>query len=74
MNPFYNSMGGQPGIAQALRDLKANPLGMISRRFNLPAGMTSDPNAILQYLMSTGQVSQGSINAAYNAARNIGLR
>ena len=47
-----------------------NPLGMIANRFNLSQGVnTNDPNAIIQDLLNTGQISQAQVNQAM-AMRN----
>ena len=34
---------------------------MLSTKYNVPQGMT-DPNEILQHLLTTGQVSQDQVN------------
>lgn len=56
---------------QMLYQLKANPVQfLMQRRLNLPQGI-NDPNAILNYLVQSGQVSQQQINAAYQQARQF---
>ena len=54
-----------------VQQLKANPLQfLMQRRMNIPQGIsTSDPQAILNHLMKTGQVSQQQINQAYQMAQ-----
>lgn len=54
-------------ILGMLQQLKANPMQMLlQKRMNLPQGIsTSDPQAILNHLVQTGQVSQQQINNAY---------
>lgn len=55
-----------------LQQLKANPLQfLMQRRFNIPQGMGSDPSAILNHLMQTGQISQQQVNSAYQMARQF---
>lgn len=50
---------------QMIQMLKQNPMAMLSKRFNIPQNVnTQDPNAIIQHLMNTGQVSQDMYNAA----------
>ena len=44
-----------------LNQFKQNPMGMLSKRFNIPQDM-SDPNQILQHLLNSGQVSQEQVN------------
>ena len=50
-----------------LSQLKQNPMQfLMQRRMNLPNGISmSDPQAILNHLVQTGQVSQDQINQAY---------
>lgn len=63
-NPIYNSMTGQqPDIMSAIQNLKQNPIQfLMQRKFNVPQNIASDPNAIIQHLMNTGQVSQQRYN------------
>lgn len=61
---FQAMMGAQPNIMQAVQSLKQNPMQFIlQRKFNVPQNIANDPNAIIQHLMNTGQVSQQSYNA-----------
>ena len=56
-----------------LQQLKQNPIQfLMQRRMNLPQGMSmTDPNAILNYLVQSGQVSQQAINNAYQMAQRF---
>lgn len=65
-NPIYSAMAGQqPGIMSAVQSLKQNPIQfLMQRKFNVPANIANDPNAIIQHLMNTGQVSQQQYNKA----------
>lgn len=73
VNPLFEAMGNTPSMAQLLQQLKANPMAVLSRRFNLPQNMT-DPNAIIQHLVQTGQVSQEKVNAAFQQAQKMGIK
>ena len=57
-----------------LQQLKANPIQfLLQRKMNIPQNISlNDPNAILNYLLSTGQINQNQINQAYQAARQLG--
>lgn len=59
-----------------LQQLKANPMQfLMQRRMNLPQGIpTNDPNAILNHLVQTGQVSQQQINGVYQMMRSMGFK
>jgi len=60
-------------ILGMLQQFKANPMQMLmQRRMNLPQGFNmQDPNAILNHLVQTGQVSQDQINQAYQMAQRF---
>ena len=59
---------------QLLSQLKSNPMALLRQAgFNVPQNI-SDPQAILQHLMNSGQVSQAQLNQAQQMARNFGLK
>ena len=60
-------------FAGMLQQIKANPIQfLMQRRFNLPSNVpANDPQAILNHLLRTGQVSQQQINNAYQMAQRF---
>lgn len=56
-----------------LQQFKSNPMQMLmQRRMNLPQNVPmNDPNAILNHLLQTGQISQQQINNAYQMAQQF---
>lgn len=56
-----------------LSQLKQNPVQfLMQRRMNLPQNIPSnDPQAILNHLVQTGQVSQEQVNRAYQMAQKF---
>ena len=53
-------------MMQMLQQFRQNPMQMLmQRRMNVPQTMANDPNAILNHLLQTGQVSQEAVNRAY---------
>ena len=54
-------------IMSMVQQIKANPLQfLVQRRMSIPQGIQmNDPQAILNHLVQTGQVSQQQINNAY---------
>lgn len=60
-------------MAAMLQQLKSNPLQFIMKnRANIPQNMDlSDPNAITNYLLQTGQRTQQQLNAAYQMAQQF---
>lgn len=64
-------VGNIQDISNLYQQLKQNPLQVLGRRFNIPQNVNlSDPNAILQHLMNTGQVSQSQINNVMQMRNN----
>ena len=54
-----------------LQQMKSNPLQfLMQRRMNIPQGV-NDPQAILNHLVQTGQVSQEQVNRAYQMAQRF---
>lgn len=47
-----------------LQQLKANPMQILSQRFNLPQNIPQNPQDIIQHLLNTGQISQSQVNNA----------
>ena len=63
-----------PNMMTMLQQLKANPVQfLLQRKFNIPQNISlNDPNAILNYLVTSGQISQAQINNAYQMAQQMG--
>lgn len=71
-NPLYAAMSGnQPNIMGMLSQIKSDPVGFLMHyRFNVPQNV-KDPNGIINYLLSSGQISQQQINSAYQMAQRF---
>lgn len=55
-----------------LQQFRANPMQMLlQQKLNVPGNIVNDPNAILNHLLSTGQVSQQQVNRAYQMAQRF---
>lgn len=66
--PMPNAQRQNP--IQMLQQLRQNPVQFLKRAgYNVPDNI-NDPNAIAQYLMNSGQVSQEQ----YNRARQMALQ
>lgn len=71
MNPLFNALGGGMNPMAMLNQLKSNPLGFLRQKgFNIPDNI-SDPNAIIQHLMNTGQINQQTYNQARQMAQQF---
>lgn len=52
-------------ILNILNGLKQNPMQtLLSAKLNVPQEIINNPQAIVQHLLSTGQVSQNQVNQA----------
>ena len=62
-----------PNIFGMLQQLKQNPMQfLMQQKMQLPQGFsTNDPQAILNHLLQTGQISQQQINNAYQMAQKF---
>lgn len=69
-NPFYNVMN-KPNPMAMLNQLKSNPVAFLrSAGLNIPQNLT-DPNAIIQHLMNSGQISQQQFDRARQMAQSF---
>jgi hypothetical protein len=54
---------------QMLQQLKSNPMQfLMQRKLNIPQNIANDPQAIVNHLLQTNQVSQEQLNRAYQMA------
>ena len=60
-------------VMAMLQQFKMNPMQfLLQRRMNIPQNIPlNDPNAILNYLASSGQISQSQIDRAYQMAQRM---
>ena len=64
-------IGNLKDIGDLYQRFRQNPIQMLNQRFNIPQNVNlSDPNAILEHLMNTGQVSQNQINQVMQMKNN----
>lgn len=59
----------QPNFQGIYNQFMQNPMGMLSKRFNIPADL-NNPNDIIQHLLNTGQVSQQQVNRIMQLRNN----
>ena len=79
-NPFFNALGGAAmgnlNPMTMMAQLRQNPLALLQKAgFNVPAGMNlSNPQAIVQHLMNSGQITQDQLTKAQQMAQQFGIR
>ena len=70
-NPLVS---GPQNPMDMLSQLRQNPIGILRQRgFNLPSTL-NDPQAIIQHLLNSGQVSQQQVNQAKIMAQRFALK
>lgn len=72
-NALLSMMQMQTGnVLQMLSQFKSNPMSfLLQRRMNVPADISNDPNAVLNHLLSSGQITQEQVNNAYRMAQKF---
>lgn len=55
------------------QQMRSDPVGFISRQFNVPQSM-NNPDEILQHLLNSGQVTQSQVNEAMAMRNNPAVR
>ena len=60
-SPIFQHFQQRPNMLTMLSQLKQDPVAMLSTKYSVPQGMTN-PNEILQHLLTTGQVTQDQVN------------
>lgn len=66
MNQPYN-------LFQLAQQFQQNPMALLRSRYNIPQNL-QDPNAIIQHLLNTGQVSQQQVNQAMQMRNNPAIQ
>lgn len=67
---MMNNIGNIMGMVQ---QFKANPMQfLLQKRLNVPQNVAMDnPQAIMDYLLQSGQINQQQINQAYQIAQRF---
>lgn len=60
-------------MLQMISQFKANPMAMLSRKYNIPQNI-SNPQDVIQHLLNTGQISQQQVNSAMQMKNNPNIR
>ena len=72
-SPLYQQFQPQNNFLSMLNQFKQNPIAMLSKKYNIPQNM-NDPNAILQHLLNTNQVTQSQVNQVMQMKNDPQLR
>lgn len=75
-NPLFNALGGGSNPIQSLmsqvNQIRNNPMQFfMSRKLNMPENISNDPQAIVQHLLNTGQMTQAQYNKLQSQINQI---
>ena len=57
---------------QMINQIRQNPIGFLMQRgINVPQNIANDPNAIIDHLMKSGQITQEQYNNAVKMAEQF---
>ena len=73
MSLFEKVGGQQPNMQEQLRQLQSDPLGMARQAgYSIPQNLAGDPQAMVQHLIQTGQVSNPMLQRIMPMIRMMG--
>ena len=77
-NPLFNALNGmlqvpqRPNVFQAFQQFRQNPGQFLQKAgMNIPQNLMNDPGAIMNHLLSSGQVSNQRYQELQNMARQM---
>lgn len=74
MNNPLNMLGNMGNIMQMLTQFRQNPMAMFQRAgLNVPSNI-NDPQAMIQHLMNSGQITQQQYDQARQMAQMFGMK
>lgn len=62
MTGVIDMAGNINDLMNLYQQFRANPMQMLSQRFNIPQNV-SNPNDIIQHLLNSGQITQNQVNS-----------
>lgn len=66
---------GQMGIMGQFNNFMRNPIGfLMQRRINIPPQYANDPAGAVQYLLSSGQMTQETYQRLRSQAEQMGIK
>jgi len=72
-NPFFgNNNQQQNNMLSMYQQFRANPVQfLLNHQIDVPQNMPNDANALTNYLLQTGRLSQAQLNNAFQAAQQL---
>lgn len=75
MNPLFEQLNGPNSLMGQFQSFMQNPIGyLISKKINIPQEYMNDPHQAVNYLMSSGQMDQQTLNSLRAKAGQMGFK
>lgn len=75
MNPLFNELNGPQSIMGQFSQFMQNPIGyLLQRKVNIPEQYRNDPHEAVNYLVSSGQMDQQTLNSLRARAGQMGYK
>lgn len=75
MNPLYEQLNGPNSMMGQFKAFMQNPIMfLINRNINIPEQYRNDPQQAVNYLVSSGQMDQNTLNNLRNKAGMMGYK
>lgn len=75
MNPLFNELNGPQSIMGQFSKFMQNPIGyLLERKVNIPEQYRNNPQEAVNYLVSSGQMDQQTLNNLRARAGQMGYK
>lgn len=75
MNPLFEQLNGPNSLMGQFQSFMSNPIGyLIEKKINIPQQYMNDPQQAVNYLISSGQMDQQTLNNLRARAGQMGFK
>lgn len=75
MNPLFEQLNGPNSLMGQFQSFMQNPIGyLIEKKINIPQQYMNDPHQAVNYLISSGQMDQQTLNNLRAKAGQMGFK
>jgi len=75
MNPLFEQLNGPNSLMGQFQSFMQNPIGyLIEKKINIPQQYMNDPHQAVNYLISSGQMDQQTLNSLRTKAGQMGFK
>ena len=75
MNPLFNELNGPSSFMGQFNCFMQNPIGyLLNKKINIPEQYQNNPQDAVNYLVSSGQMNQQTLNILRDKAGQMGYK